>query len=281
MRKRIGLIRFDRLRKVMAVVITGASKGIGLAVAEKLTSGGHVVYSFSRTAPPNERIRHIICDVSNKRSIEDAFTEFFKKEERIDILVNNAGFGISGAAEYADENEIKDIFDVNFHGAVHCSQQVIQKMRDQKFGKIVFVSSASAIFPIPFQSFYTATKSALSAFSESLRMELRPFGIQVGSVLVCDTKTDFTDNRRKDVTGEDVYGKRIEHSVSVMENDERKGMSAEKAGEIIVKYLGKKNMKGYKAVGTQFKVPLSVLLFLNKILPRKWVLGILYRIYGK
>ena len=265
----------------MAVIITGASKGIGFALAERLVANGHNVYSFSRTAPPNPQIRHISCDVSNKQSIDAAFQEFFEKETRIDILVNNAGIGISGAAEYADEEEIRNIFDVNFHGAVLCSQQAIRNMRDQKQGKIVFVSSASAIFSIPFQSFYTATKSAISAFSEGLRMELRPFNIQVGSVLVCDTRTEFTANRKKNTAGEEFYGKRIERSVAVMEKDEQNGMSAEKAAEKIAKYLGKKKMKGCKAVGSQFKVPLSVLLFINRILPRKWVVGILYRVYGK
>ena len=265
----------------MAAIITGASKGIGLALAERLTADGHVVYSFSRTVPPNPQIKHVFCDVSNEQSIDTAFKEFFEKETQIDILVNNAGIGISGAAEYADEKDIKNIFDVNFHGAVRCSRHVIGKMRDQGHGKIVFVSSATAIFSIPFQSFYTATKAAISAFSEGLRMELRPFSIQVGSILVCDTRTQFTANRKKSTKGEEHYGKRIERSVAVMEKDEQNGMTAEKTAKKIAKYLGKRKMKGCKAVGSQFKVPLSVLLFVNRILPRKWVLGILYRIYGK
>jgi len=265
----------------MAIVITGASKGIGLALAQKLTADGHNVYSFSRTAPEDPKIKHIVCDVSDRQSIENAFREFFDKETNIEILVNNAGIGISGAAEFADWNDIEKIFDVNFHGAVHCAQQVIPKMREQGGGKIIFISSAAAIFPIPFQSFYTATKSAISAFGEGLRMELRPFNIQSGTILLCDTKTDFTRNRKKDITGEEFYGKRIEHSVSVMEHDEQNGMNADKAAKKIAKYLGKKRTKAYKAIGSQFRVPLSVLLFLNRILPRKWVLGILYRIYGK
>jgi len=265
----------------MAIIITGASKGIGYALAKRLTADGHSVYSFSRTAPEDTRIRHIFCDVSDKLSIENAFREFFDNETRIDILVNNAGIGISGASEYTDEEEIKNIFDVNFHGAVHCAQQAIPKMRGQGGGKIIFISSAAAVFPIPFQSFYTATKSSLSAFGEGLRMELKPFGIQAGTILLCDTRTDFTKNRKKDGTGEEFYGKRIERSVSIMEHDEQNGMSAEKAAMKIAKYLGKKNTKASKAIGSQFKVPLSVLLFLNRMLPRKWVLGILYRVYGK
>ena len=265
----------------MAIVITGASKGIGLALAQRLTADGHSVYSFSRTAPDDTGIKHIVCDVSDGQSIENAFAEFFDKEPRIDILVNNAGIGISGASEYAKEEDIKKIFDVNFHGAVHCSRQVIPKMRAQGGGKIIFISSAAAVFPIPFQSFYTATKSAMSAFAEGLRMELRPFGIHSGTILLCDTRTDFTRNRKKDGTGEEFYGKRIERSVSTMEHDEQNGMSADKAAKKIAKYLGKKNTKAYKAIGSQFRVPLSVLLFLDRILPRKWVLGILYRIYGK
>jgi len=265
----------------MAVIITGASKGIGHALAKELIAGGRIVYSFSRTAPSDPQIRHIRCDVSDRQSIENAFREFFENETKIDILVNNAGIGISGAAEYAKEEDMKEIFDINFHGAVFCSQQVIPKMREQKEGKIIFISSAAAIFSFPLQSFYTATKSALTSFSESLRMELRPFNVQVGSVILCDTRTDFTNNRKKDDAGEEFYGKRIERSVSTMEHDEQNGMSAEKAAVKIAKYLNKKRTKGYKAVGSEFKVPLIVLIFLNKILPRKWILGLIYRIYGK
>jgi short-subunit dehydrogenase len=154
-------------------------------------------------------------------------------------------------------------------------------MRKQKKGKIIFISSAATIFPIPFQSFYTATKSAMSAFSESLSMELRPFNIQTCTILLCDTRTDFTHNRKKDESGEEFYADRIKNSVSVMEKDEQKGMSAEKAAEKIARHLEKKRMKTSKSVGSQFKVPMSILLFMNRILPRKWVLGIIYRVYGK
>ncbi|MDR0335216.1 MAG: SDR family NAD(P)-dependent oxidoreductase [Methanomassiliicoccaceae archaeon] len=265
----------------MAVIITGASKGIGFALAGRMASAGHIVYSFSRTAPADTRIRHIPCDVSDTKSVDDAFREFFEKETDIDILVNNAGIGISGASEYADEDDIKKIFGVNFHGAVRCSQRAVPRMREQGRGKIIFISSAAAVFPIPFQSFYTATKSAVSAFAEGLRMELRPFGIQVGTVLLCDTRTEFTANRKKNVSGEEFYGNRIEHSVSIMENDEQNGMSAERAAERISSYLERKRTRSCKAVGSQFRVPLPVLLFLNRILPRGTVLGILYRIYGK
>jgi short-subunit dehydrogenase len=265
----------------MTVVITGASKGIGLALAKRMIDNGHIVYSFSRTAPPDPRIEHIFCDVSDKQSIENAFREFFEKELNIDILVNNAGIGISGAAEYADEQDIENIFDVNFYGPVYCSQCVIQKMRSRGHGKIIFVSSATAIFSVPFQSFYAATKSALNAFTESLRMELKPFGIQAGTLLICDTRTDFTQNRKKNESGAEFYGKRMERSLSVMEKDEQNGTSADKVAGKVAKYLEKKRTKVHKAIGSQFGIPLGVLLFLDRILPRKWVLGIIYRIYGK
>jgi short-subunit dehydrogenase len=265
----------------MAIVITGASKGLGLALAKRLSAGDRTVYSFSRTAPDDPEIRHIYCDVSDPQSVEDAFAEFFGMEEKIDILVNNAGIGISGAAEYAAEEDMKEIFNVNLYGAIRCSQRAIPKMREQGCGKIIFVSSAAAIFPIPFQSFYAATKSAMNTFSEGLRMELKPFGIQVGTLLLCDTRTDFTKNRKKDERGVEFYGDRINGSVSVMEHDEQNGMSADRAAAKIVRYLERKRTKAFKAVGSQFKVPLPLLLFLNRILPRKWVLGIIYRVYGK
>ena len=266
----------------MIVVITGASGGIGFGIAKALVNRGHIVYSFSRTKPQDERIRHIAVDISNRESVNAAFTEFFQRETHIDILVNNAGIGISGASEFTTEQDMKKIFDVNFFGSVYCSQCVIPKMRASAGGKrrapkIVFISSVGSTFTLPFQTFYSATKTAINSFAEGLLMELKPFGIKVGTILPGDIRSNFSANREKDSRGEQEYGKRIENSLAKMEKDEGRGQTADDAGKKIAKYISKKKLKPHKVLGLQYKM----LCVLDKILSRKIIIKILYKMYGK
>ena len=262
----------------MVAVITGASMGIGKSLAQALCKQGYTVYSFSRSAPNGEQARHIFCDVASEQSVKDAFKEFFSKETQIDLFVNNAGIGISGAIENVKAEDLKRIFDVNFTGAVFCSQIAAKYMRERGAGKIVFVSSVASIFTIPFQSFYSASKMALNALSEGLRMELMPYGVKVGTLLLGDIDTGFTKNNRKEIVGEEPYTKNILNCLDVMQRDEGKGMKPDKVASKIAKYLKRGKLKPCKVFGSGFYKFVCVL---NKILPRSLALKIVYDIYGK
>jgi len=261
----------------MTIIITGASKGIGFSLAQNLVGRGHTVYSFSRSAPSDERIKYIACDISSEQSIAKAFDEFWGKEKHVDILVNNAGIGISGAVEKTKLQDMKQIFDVNVFGASMCSAHVIPKMREARAGKILFVSSVASTFTIPFQTFYSATKAAVDSLAEGLRMELKPFGIKVGTLMLGDIRSSFTANRQKDFEGDDIYSGRISKSVAVMERDERNGMCPDKVSKKIARYIYGRRLTPHKVFGFKYKM----FCLLNKFLPRKWVLAIVYRIYGK
>ena len=260
----------------MVIVITGASKGIGLGIAKSLVDGGHTVYSLSRTAPPDDRIKYIPCDVSIPQSIEAAFSEFFSKESRIDVLVNNAGMGISGPVENASPDDMHKIFDVNFWGSVNCTRAVIAKMREQQGGKILFVSSMGSIFTLAFQTFYSATKNAINSLTEGLIMELKPFGIRVGALLFGDINSQFTQNREKNPGYDPAYGDRVEKSLAVMERDELKGVHSDVIGVKVARYITKKRVKPYKLYGVTYKM----FNFLHRILPRRTILWLLSVIYG-
>ena len=106
-----------------------------------------------------------------------------------------------------------------------------------------------ALFPLPFQGFYSATKAALNAFSDSLGIELKPFGIETSAVMLNDVKTDFTENRRKTAKGDDIYGGRIEASVSKMEKSEQSGMTPQQVAETVAKILKRKHLPPHKIVG--------------------------------
>ena len=158
-------------------VVTGASGGIGLETARALLADGWQVVCLSRHACPLEGVRSIPCDITDSAQVQAAFAAV----DRVDLLVNNAGFGISGAVECTGEAEMRRQFDLNFFAWVTVIQAALPALRESR-GRILNISSAAAVFSIPFQSFYSATKAAVESLTCALRSELVPFGITVGAL---------------------------------------------------------------------------------------------------
>jgi short-subunit dehydrogenase len=179
-------------------VVTGVSSGIGFAAAKLFIRNGYTVYGLSRTGVNDaEKINFIPCDLADDAQVAAALEKIAAAEGKIDVLVNNAGMGIAGPAEDVKLTDARYIFEVNFFGAVKTLKAAAAVMRAGGGGSVVNVSSAAGVFPIPFQSFYSATKAALSIWSEAVNLELRPFNIRVSAVLPGDVKTNFTAVRRK------------------------------------------------------------------------------------
>ena len=258
-------------------IVTGASSGIGLAIANKLVENGDIVYSFSRSPAPNERIKHIVCDVTNAEQVKESFKQVCDTEGRIDCVVNNAGMGISGPAELINQTDSKKIIDVNFYGAITVASMCIPYLRESK-GCLINISSLAGIFSIPFQAHYSATKAGILSFSKALRNEVKPLGVKVSCVLPCDTKTGFTKNRVKTETDENnLYSTRNKKSVERMEKDEQNGMSPEKVANVVVKISNKKNPPIQYTMGFGWKF----LMFVKRFLPERLINYIIYQIYGK
>lgn len=258
------------------IVITGATSGIGAVTAKYLAEKGNIVYGLSRSYKENDSIKYLACDVTSKEQVTDAINMIINNEGRIDVIINNAGMGISGALEFNRTSEINRINDVNINGVVNMIQVSLPFLRKTK-GKIINIGSVASIIPIPFQSFYSSTKSGVLMLSETLSMELKPFGIKVSCVLPGDTKTEFTKNRRKEITGDDIYQGRINKSVSKMEKDELNGVDPINVAKVINKLINKKNPKVINVVGFSYKL----LLFLYKILPSRLAFWVLYKLYAK
>ena len=256
-------------------VVTGGTSGIGRATALALKNAGCTVYELSRRAQGVEGLHHISADVTKEESVRAAVEQIMAREGRIDILVNNAGFGISGAVEFTSTEEAKSLFDVNFFGMVRMNRQVLPVMRRQCHGRIVNLSSVAGAIPIPFQTYYSASKAAINSYTMALANEVKPFGIQVCCVQPGDIRTGFTAAREKNPEGDDVYGGRIARSVAGMERDEQNGMAPEKAGAFIAHVADKKSVRPINTIGLQYKF----FCFLVKILPAKtlnWLVGLIY-----
>ena len=209
-------------------MVTGGSSGIGKCTADALLLRGCRVYTLSRRVPPQGgKARHICADVTDEAQVRRAVEQILKEEKRIDILVNCAGFGISGAVEFTRPEDARRQMDVNFFGTVQVTGAVLPQMRRQGGGRIVNVSSVAAPAAIPFQTFYSASKAAINAYTCALANEVRPYGVTVTAVQPGDIRTGFTAARDKSVEGDEAYGGRISRSVATMERDEANGMAPE------------------------------------------------------
>jgi short-subunit dehydrogenase len=213
-------------------------------------------------------------DVTDFDSVQRAVRTIVEREGHIDILICNAGMGISGAVEFAEEGAAEKLFAVNYFGTVNAVRAAAEALRRSR-GAVVCVGSVAAALPIPFQAHYSASKAAVGTFALALRNELRPFGVDVRVVMPGDTGTGFTDARRKSEAGDDVYGGRIARSVSVMERDERHGMSPETVGRAVARAAMARGGAAVRAVGVKYRI----FTVLGKILPTRfvnWILGLLY-----
>ncbi len=181
----------------MTIIITGTSSGIGFALAEYFGKKGHHVYGLSRKNIDSEYFKTIPTDITDNEQIKNAVTEILKTENQIDVLINNAGMGMVGAVEDSTKEDITKLFNLNLIGAVQMMSGVLPKMRGQKNGKIINISSIGSEMGLPFRGFYSASKAALDKTTEAIRYEVYPWNIKVCSLHLGDIKTNIAENRVK------------------------------------------------------------------------------------
>ena len=157
------------------VLITGGSSGIGKSIGEFLTNKGFIVYGTSRN-PQNyskSKFPIIALDVTESTSILAAVNILLENEGKIDVLINNAGVGITGPIEEIPEFEIKSNFETNFFGPMNVIKAVLPKMREQRSGLIINITSIAGYMGLPYRGIYSASKAALEILTESFRMEIK------------------------------------------------------------------------------------------------------------
>jgi NAD(P)-dependent dehydrogenase (short-subunit alcohol dehydrogenase family) len=185
------------MNKGNIALVTGASSGIGEATARQLAQAGFTVYAAARR-PERMRsltelgIRPIVMDVTDEASMQTGVGSILATEGRIDVLVNNAGYGSYGAVEDVPMSEARAQMEVNVFGAARLIQLVLPAMRQQRSGTIVNVTSMGGKITTPLGAWYHATKFALEAISDCLRMEVAPFGIDVVVVEPGGIRTEWS-----------------------------------------------------------------------------------------
>ncbi len=176
------------------VLITGCSTGIGRDLAERLSESGYAVVATARKPETLANLKvalKIPLDVTQLDSVRSAVGCTLERFGRIDVLVNNAGYAVRGAIEETSDREVQEMFDANVFGVMRMIRAVVPSMRKQNAGRIVNISSIAGKRSTPANGAYSASKFALEALSDALRLELAPFGIQVVVVEPGSIKTEF------------------------------------------------------------------------------------------
>ena len=178
------------------VLLTGASSGIGYDVAPLLVRYGYTVYGAARRVEKieelaSEGVKALSMDVTDEASMEAAVQQIIDAEGRIDVLINNAGYGSYGAIEDVPIDEARRQFEVNLFGLARLTQLVLPHMRARGRGRILNISSMAGRITMPLGSWYHATKYALEALSDALRMEASEFGIDVVLIEPGGIRTDW------------------------------------------------------------------------------------------
>lgn len=178
------------------ILITGASSGIGYEAARMLADQGHKVYAAARRTELMEPLRErgvsvIRMDVTDEQSMQDGVRQVVEAEGRIDTLINNAGYGYFGAIENVTMEEARRQLEVNVFGLARLCQLVLPIMRERGRGRIVNTASVAGKAVLYFGGWYNVSKFAVEAFSDALRMEMKPFGVNVVMIEPGGIKTEW------------------------------------------------------------------------------------------
>ncbi|MFI6743555.1 oxidoreductase [Nonomuraea sp. NPDC050451] len=267
-------------------LVTGASSGIGEATALKLHEAGYTVYGAARRVQRMQHlaesgIRLLAMDVTVDSSLQAGVEKIIAETGRIDVLVNNAGYGSYGAIEDVPMDEARDQFEVNVFGAARLTQLVLPHMRAQRSGTIVNVTSMGGKIYTSLGAWYHATKFALEAISDCLRLEVKPFGIDVVVIEPGGVKSEWggiAAQKVRAVSGTGPYaplGNAVANALS-SEANERRLSAPELIAKTIVKAVKARRPKTRYAVGFGAKP----MIFLHGVLPNRTFDAVMRRVTG-
>ena len=254
-------------------LVTGASSGIGEATARQLAAAGLTVYAAARRTERMQKlteagIHPIAMDVTNDTSMQAGVEAILNEQGRIDVLVNNAGYGSYGALEDVPMAEARAQMEVNVFGAARLTQLVLPTMRAQRSGTIVNVTSMGGKITTPLGAWYHATKFALEAISDCLRMEVAPFGINVVVIEPGGIRTEWSGiaaEKVRAVSSSGPYapqGNAVANSLT-SESTHQRSSPPELIGRTITKAVTARRPKTRYAVGYGAKP----MIFLHGLLP--------------
>ncbi len=258
------------------IIITGASSGIGFETAKTLAQQGHKVYAGARRLERMEALRNcgvqtLQLDVTDSSSISRFVETVMEREQRIDVLINNAGYGYFGPIENVSMEEARRQLDVNIFGMAELTKMVLPVMRAQGKGRIINTSSIVGRSILYFGGWYHVSKYAVEAFSDSLRIEVKPFGIDVVIVEPGGIRTEWgiiAADHLQDSSKGTAYEKEAGNEAALL----RKGYSIRflSSPKVVAKAMCKAVNRRRPKVRYVIGRGATTILLLHRLLPARW-----------
>jgi short-subunit dehydrogenase len=261
------------------IFITGASSGIGLAIAKLLVAEGHEVWGTSRNLeriPKLSQLHPVRLDLGDPRSVEEAFNAALAEAGHFDVLINNAGAGHFGPAELLSIDTITSQFQILVFGQIQLMQLALRHMQGRGEGLIINVTSLASRLPVPFMAAYNATKAALASFTMSIQLELPDSGVHIIDLQPGDISTEFNQSVIK-TTNIDRYSTEIAKTWEIVERNMKKAPSPDLVARHVLRLINTRRPPPRITIGDAFQSKIAPLIF--RFLPQRIRLWGLRRYY--
>jgi short-subunit dehydrogenase len=267
---------------VKKVFLTGASSGIGLAIAKSLVAQGHEVWGTSRDLARIQklpRLHAIRLDLANRLSIEEAFNSALTETGYFDVLINNAGAGHFGAAEFLPMETIASQFQILVFGQIQLMQLALRHMQARGEGLIINVTSLASRLPVPFMAAYNSAKAALASFTMSIQLELGDSLVRIVDLQPADISTEFNESVIKTTKADQQYEGKIAKTWEIVERNLKKAPGPDLVARHVLKLINAAQTPPRITVGDAFQSKIAPLIF--RFLPqhvRLWGLRRYYKL---
>src|SRR5215468_10165595 len=263
---------------VKKVFLTGASSGIGLAIAKSLVEHGHEVWGTSRNLeriPKMPRLHPIRLDLANGLSIEEAFASTLAEAGHLDVLINNAGAGHFGPAELLPLETITSQFQILVFGQIQLMQLALEHMRVRGEGLIVNVTSLASRLPVPFMAAYNSAKAALASFTMSIQLEFAHPDLRIVDLQPGDIRTEFNQSV---IVSHNIDDAKIARTWKVVERNMKNAPGPDLVARQVLSLIQSGNPSPRLAVGNLFESKIAPLIF--RFLPQRVRIWGLKKYYG-
>lgn len=262
------------------IFLTGASSGIGLAIAKSLIARGDEVWGTSRNPARLQlpQLHPVQLDLSNPDSITTAFETALGEAGHFDVVINNAGSGHFGPAENLSEKEIASQFQVLVFGQLQLMRLALHAMRSRDQGLIINVTSLASRLPVPFMAAYNSAKAALAAFTMSIQLELPSSQIQVVDLQPGDICTDFNEVIDKSAKSDPRYDTNVAKTWKAVDHNLKQAPKPDLVARYVCQIIDQTNPPLRVTVGDAFQTKIAPLIF--RFLPQSLRIWGLKKYYG-
>ncbi len=263
------------------VFLTGASSGIGLAIAKLLVAQGYEVWGTSRNLeriPKTPRCHPVRLDLTDRLSVEGAFNAALAEAGYFDVVINNAGAGHFGPAEILPIETIASQFQILVFGQIQLMQLALRHMQGRGEGLIINVTSLASRLPVPFMAAYNAAKAALAAFTMSIQLELPDSRVRVVDLQPADISTEFNKSVINTSNADQRYAEKIAKTWEIVERNMKKAPGPELVARHVLRLIDAAQTPPRITVGDAFQSKIAPLIF--RFLPQRVRLWGLKRYYG-